>query len=140
MYYALIFISLHSNNFFLMSTRFGACVSHSADSIVMETLLEKLNIAWLFLHKRIKNTCPGKVESYLLGKPTTLSSIGRLNEVMAIVNTLMESTSFAVGDGASPATVTLSGVAVIGFKITETRKLITVGMKGGDNIRKVTVR
>ena len=76
----------------------------------------------------------------MLGKPTTLSSIGRLNEVMAIVNTLMESTSFAVGDGASPATVTLSGVAVIGFKITETRKLITVGMKGGDNIRKVTVR
>lgn len=66
-----------------------------------------------------------------------MSSIGRLNEDMAIVNTLMVSAFFAVGDGASLVTVTLSGVAVIGFKTTETRKLITVGMKEGDNIRKL---
>jgi len=53
------------------------------------------------------------------------------------VNTRIVSAFFAVGDGASPATVTLSGVAVIGFKTTDTRKLTTVDMKRGENIRKL---
>jgi len=42
MYYA----SFHLATFVcLMSPRFGTCVSHSANSIVMETLLESLHIA-----------------------------------------------------------------------------------------------
>jgi len=44
MYYA----NFHLTTFvwFLMSTSFGTCVSHSAKSIAMESLLESSNIAW----------------------------------------------------------------------------------------------
>jgi len=50
------------------------------------------------------------------GKPTSLASVSKLNEVMAIVNTRIVSAFFDAGDGASPVTVTGSGIALIGFK------------------------
>ena len=71
------------------------------------------------------------------GKPTSLASVSKLNEGMAMVNTRIISAFFDVGGGASPATVTVSGVAVIGFKTGGTRKLITVGMEGGKDMRKL---
>ena len=71
------------------------------------------------------------------GKPTSLASVSKLNEGMAMVNTRIISAFFDVSDGASPATVTVSGVAVIGFKTAGTRKLTTVGMKGGKDMRKL---
>jgi len=40
------------------------------------------------------------------------------------------------GDGASLATVILSGVAVIGFDTAGTRKLTTVSVKGNKDMRK----
>lgn len=71
------------------------------------------------------------------GKPTSLASVSKLNEGMAMVNTRIISAFFDVSDGASPATVTVSGVAVIGFNTAGTRKLTTVGMKGGKDMRKL---
>jgi len=71
------------------------------------------------------------------GKPTSLASLSKLNEGMAMVNTRIISAFFDVGDGASPATVTVSGVAVIGFNTAGTRKLTTVGMEGGKDMRKL---
>jgi len=68
------------------------------------------------------------------GKPTSLASVSKLNEEMAMVNTRIISAFF---DEASPATVTVSGVAVIGFKTAGTRKLTTVGMEGGKDMRKL---
>jgi len=49
------------------------------------------------------------------GKPSSLASISNLNEAMAIVNTRIVSAFFDIGDGTSPDSVTVSGVAVIGF-------------------------
>jgi len=54
-----------------------------------------------------------------------------------MVNTRIISAFFDVGDGASPATVAVSGVAVIGFNTAGTRKLTTVGMKGDKGMRKL---
>ena len=71
------------------------------------------------------------------GKPTSLASVSKLNEGMAMVNTRIISAFFNVGDGALPATVTVSGVAVIGFNTAGTRKLITVGMEGRKDRRKL---
>jgi len=71
------------------------------------------------------------------GKPTSLASVSKLNEGMAMVNTRIISAFFDVSDGASPATVAVSGVAVIGFNTAGTRKLTTVGMKGGKDMRKL---
>ena len=68
------------------------------------------------------------------GKPTSLASVSKLNEEMAVVNTRIISAFF---DEASPATVTVTGVAVIGFKTAGTRKLTTVGMEEGKNMRKL---
>ena len=70
------------------------------------------------------------------GKPTSLASVSKLNEEMAVVNTRIISAFF---DEASPATVTVSGVAVIGFKAAGTRKLTTVGMEEGKDMRKLQV-
>ncbi len=64
------------------------------------------------------------------GKPTSLASVSKLNEVMAIVNTRIVSAFFDAGDGASPATVTVSGIALIGFNTGGTRKLTAVRMDG----------
>ena len=44
------------------------------------------------------------------GKPTSLASVSKLNEGMAMVNTRIISAFFDVSDGASPATVAVSGV------------------------------
>ena len=71
------------------------------------------------------------------GKPKSLASVSKLNEGMAIVNTRIISAFFDVGDGTSPATVAVSGVAVIGFNTARTRKLTTVGMEGGMDMRKL---
>jgi len=71
------------------------------------------------------------------GKPTSLASMNILNEGMAMVNTRIVSVFFDDSDGVSPATVTISGSAVIGFSTTGTRKLATVGMRGGKNMRKL---
>lgn len=71
------------------------------------------------------------------GKPTSLASVSKLSEVMAIVNTRIVSAFFDAGDGASPAAVTVSGVALIGFKTGGTRKLTTVGVKGNKDMRKL---
>ena len=54
-----------------------------------------------------------------------------------MVNTCIISAFFDVGDGASPATVTISGVAVIVFKTAGTRKLTTVAMEVSKAIRKL---
>jgi len=71
------------------------------------------------------------------GKPTSLGSVSKLNEGMAMVNTRIISAFFDVDSGVSPATVVLSGVAVIGFHTAGTRKLTTVGMKGNKDMRKL---
>jgi len=71
------------------------------------------------------------------GKPTSLASVSKLNEVMAIVNTRIVSAFFDAGDGDSPAAVTVSGVALIGFKTGGTRKLTAVSMEGGKDMRKL---
>ena len=71
------------------------------------------------------------------GKPTSLASVGKLNEGMGMVNTRIISAFFDVGDGNSPATVTVSGVAVISFKTAGNRKLTTVGMEGNKSMRKL---
>ena len=71
------------------------------------------------------------------GKPTSLASVSKLSEVMAMVNTRIISAFFDVEGGASPATVALSGVAVIGFKTAGTRKLTTVSVKGNKDMRKL---
>ena len=71
------------------------------------------------------------------GKPTSLASVSKLNEGMAMVNTRIISAFFDVEGGASPATVALSGVAVIGFKTAGTRKLTTVSVKGNKDMRKL---
>jgi len=52
-----------------------------------------------------------------------------------MVNTRIASAFFDVGDGASPAAVTVSGVAMIGFNAAGTRKLTSYGVKGRRNIR-----
>ena len=54
-----------------------------------------------------------------------------------MVNTRIISAFFDFGDGASPTTVTVSGVTVIGFNTAGTRKLTTVGIKGGKDMRKL---
>ena len=82
----------------------------------------------------------GQISTQLIGsdgKPTSLASISKLNEGMSMVNTRIISAFYDVGDGASPALVTVSGVAVIGFNTTGTRKLTTVGMEGGMGMRKL---
>ncbi len=71
------------------------------------------------------------------GKPTSLASVSKLNDVMAIVNTRIVSAFFDAGDGASPAAVTVSGVALIGFKTGGARKLTAVRMEGGKDMRKL---
>jgi len=71
------------------------------------------------------------------GKPTSLASMNILNEGMAMVNTRIVSAFFDDSDGVSPATVTVSGSAVIGFNTSGTRKLATIGMRGGKNMRKL---
>jgi len=71
------------------------------------------------------------------GKPTSFASVSKLNEGMAIVYIRIMSAFFDVDGGASPATVALSGVAVIGFNTAGTRKLTTVGMKGDKVMRKL---
>ena len=71
------------------------------------------------------------------GNPTSLASVSKLNQGMAMVNTRIISAFFDFGDVASPAIVTVSGVAVIGFKTAGTRKLITVDMTGGKDLRKL---
>jgi len=71
------------------------------------------------------------------GKPTSLASVSKLSEGMAMVNTRIISAFFDVEGGASPATVALSGVAVIGFKTAGTRKLTTVSVKGNKDMRKL---
>ena len=55
------------------------------------------------------------------GKPISLASVSKVNEGMAVVNTRIISAFFDVGDGASPAAVTVLGDAVIGT--AGTRKL-----------------
>ena len=70
-------------------------------------------------------------------KLTSLASVSKLNEVMAIVNTRIVCAFFDAGDGASPATVAVSGVALIGFKTGGTRKLTAVSMEGGKDMRKL---
>ena len=71
------------------------------------------------------------------GKPTSLASVSKLNEGMAMVNTRIISAFFDVGDGGSPATITVSGVPVIGFNTAGTRKLTTVGMERGMDMLKL---
>ena len=71
------------------------------------------------------------------GKPTTLASVSKLNEVMSILNTRIISAFFDAGDAASPAKVTVSGVALIGFNTARTRKLTAVSMEGGKDTRKL---
>ena len=73
------------------------------------------------------------------GKPTSLASVGKLHEGMAMLHTRIVSAFFVndANDGTSPAPVILSGTAIIGFKtFADTggsrRKLtaISVGKKG----------
>ena len=69
------------------------------------------------------------------GKPSSLASTSKANEGMAVVNTRILSVFFD-GD-TSPAPVTVSGTAAIGFNTAATVKLTTVGMKGGRVMRKL---
>ena len=71
------------------------------------------------------------------GKPTSLASVSKLNEGMAIVNTRIISVFFDAGDGALPPPITMSGIATIGFNTSGSRKLTTVGRNGGKNMRKL---
>ncbi len=82
----------------------------------------------------------GQISTQLVdsdGKPTSLASISILNEGMSTVNTRIISAFYDVSDRASPALVTVSGVAVIGFNTAGSRKLTTVGMKEGMDMRKL---
>jgi len=67
----------------------------------------------------------------------SLASVSKLNEGIAMINTRIVSAFFNAGDDALPAPVTISEIATIGFNTSNSRKLTTVGRKGGKNMRKL---
>ena len=71
------------------------------------------------------------------GKASSLASITKLNESMAIVSTRIISAFYDLGGSTSLAPITVSGTVVFGFKTAGTRKLAAVGIKGDENMRKL---
>jgi len=70
-------------------------------------------------------------------RPTALASVSKLNEEMTIVNTRIVSAFFDTIDGAPPALVNVARAAIIGFKTTGVHTLLSVGMNGARNMRKL---
>jgi len=71
------------------------------------------------------------------GKASSLASITKLNESMAIVSIRIISAFYDLGGSTSLAPITVSGTVVFGFKTAGTRKLAAVGIKGDENMRKL---
>jgi len=72
------------------------------------------------------------------GKPSTLASVNKLNEDMAMINTRIVSAFFDVVDEStgSPMPITVTGTAVIGFK-TVNRKVTAIGTRQAKKMRKL---
>ena len=85
--------------------------------------------------------CPSNFDNYKLidpdGRPTTMASVSKLNEELAIVNTRIVSASLNTSDGIPRALVNVAGTAVIRFKTDGDRKLTSIGLKGAMNMRKI---